>query len=229
MRTLRTRTVGILGALVVLIWAGAASASTISMVWISASGGAGVGSSTLTGVNIGDTAVLEIRVTVGSPTTGISGIGVRAQYSPAVVTSLGQTTCPPSGNNFFGPGSCGAFGFNIGGGAGFLPVLTTSLNSGLLGPPLGAHTGALVATGTPGAGQGNGATWVLSRITFSATGAGTTGNFFFAPGLDGQVPIGGGFSFPAATGFSISVIPEPGTFAMLALGLGALAFAGRRR
>jgi hypothetical protein len=168
-------------------------------------------------------------VVVSSSTTGISGLGIRAQYSPAVVTALAQTTCPPGGNNFFGPGSCGAFGSNIGGAAGFLSVLTSSINSIAGTPPQGHQTGLAVGAGGPGAGQANGATWELSRITFSAVGAGTTGNFFFRPGVDGQTDIAGPFVFPTASGFSISVIPEPGTFAMLALGLGALAFAGRRR
>jgi hypothetical protein len=202
------------------------------MVWLSTSGsGVGVGTSTLTGVDIGDTAVLAINVTVSNPTGGISGIGIRAQYNSAVATATAMTPCPPisaGGNNFFGPASCGAFGSNVGGAAGFLSVATTSLNSIAGTPPQGHQSGVLAAAGIGGS-QANGATWQLAQITFMATGAGTTGNFFFRPGVDGEVGAGGGFSFPTATGFSISVIPEPGTFAMLALGLGALAFAGRRR
>ena len=68
----------------------------------------------------------------------------------------------------------------------------------------------------------NGAFFELAHIRFSVVGAGTTGGYFWLPGVDGQVPIGGGFSFPAGpvVGFSLSTepIPEPGTLALLALG-----------
>jgi len=234
MRTLRNRTVGILAVLVVMVWAGAASASTISMVWISTNGGgAGVGTSSLTNVSVSDTAVLEIRWTVATPAgPGIQGMGIRAQYDPTVILATFNDPCPLTANNAFGGGgspSCGAFATAIGGVSGFLPILTTTTNDLGVGPQ-GASTGAAGGT-VPNAGQANGSFWELARITFHATGPGTTGGFFFKTGIDGQVPIGGGFSFPAGpvSGFTITVIPEPATFAMLALGLGALAFAGRRR
>lgn len=232
MRTLRTRTVGILAALLVLIWAGAASASTVSFIWTGTSGaGVGVGTSTLTGVSVGDTATLDIVVLVdgtwaGAAVPGIEAIGVRATYDPTVIFGTGLVTCPPSGNNFFGPASCGGFGTNIGGAAGFLGVLPGSSLNGPGG--LGAQSGLTVAAGV-GGGQANGSTFVLGTVTFTAVGSGLTGGGFFVPGVDGEIAIGGTFGFPVLGSMQISVIPEPGTFAMLALGLGALAFAGRRR
>lgn len=237
MRTLRTR-VGMLAALVVVLGlAGTASATSISMIWISTSGPAdGVGTSTLgavTPANVGDTAVLEIRVSVTAP--GLNAISVSYGYSTSVIDTPGGyipgglsggdlIVCPSSVANPFGPGSCGrttaAFG-TVG-----VPSLLAE-NIGLSGTGGGTTSAAAIAGIAEGQTAG---TFELAHITFTATGGGTTGVGFYRPGFDGGTTIAPPtLVFPTITSGSITVIPEPGTIGLLVLGLGALAFAGRRR
>src|SRR5262245_17859421 len=199
MRTLRTR-VGILAALVVTLGlAGTASANSISMVWISTSGaGAGVGTTTLTGVAIGDTSVLEIRFTA----TDVNAVAVAYGYSTSVIDTVGGAAdlvvCPSSVANPFGPGSCGrttaAFG-TVG-----LPSLLAE-NAGLSGTGGGTTSAGMLAGVSEGQTAG---TFEMAHITFTATGAGTTGAGFYRPGLDGVSTIAGMFETPAITSGSIT-------------------------
>ena len=229
MRTLRNRTVGILAVLAVLAWAGTASASTISYTWLSTSGaGQGVGTPTLTGLAPSDTAVLAITVTVATGGQGISYVGAGATYNGSVVTGAAIEMCPADATNPFAP-SCGGFATAIGGAGGFMNALPPTTLNGAGG--LGQTSWGQVGAGAAGSGQANGAVFTLAHITFHAVGPGTTGGFWSQPAFSGEGTIGSPLLNPIANpeGFSVQVIPEPGTIALLALGLGTLAFAGRRR
>jgi hypothetical protein len=222
MRTLRTRVVVMLAGLVVTLGlAGAASASSITMTWISTSGaGVGVGTSTLTGVGLSDTAVLQIDVHADS--LGVNAVGVVFQYDNTILNDgAPQARCPVGGlNNPFGV--CGNNPVS--------GLLTTNSDqqdgTGSSGPGV---NGGIQIDGAPPGGQAN-QTFTFAQITFTAIGAGTTGNILFRPGVDGIVTTASTIGF-AGTGASITVaaVPEPGTLALVGLGLGALVFAGRRR
>lgn len=216
MRTLRNRVGVLLAALVVTLGlAGSASATSIVATWISTSGaGVGVGSSTLTGVGVGDTAVLQINVVADN--AGVNGVGVVFAYDNTVLNDgAPQARCPIGGDgNPFGV--CGSNAVS--------GLLTTNSNT----VDTNGQNGGIQIDGAPPGGQAN-QTFTFAHITFTAIGAGTTGAIAYRPGLDGIVDTSANFFIPTTVSASISVVPEPGTIALVAMGLGALAFAGRRR
>lgn len=218
MRTLRTRVVVVLAGLVVTLGlAGSAGASSIVATWVSTSGaGVGVGTSTLTGVGMGDTAVLQINYVAGAE--GVNAIGVAMQYDNSVLNDGAPQARCPVGGSAVGNIAAGICGTNF---AGLLSTNSESQNTG-------GYNGGIQIDGAPPAGQVN-TTFTFAQITFTAIGAGTTGSLVYRPGLDGVAASDGSFETPPLVGASITVVPEPGTIALVGLGLGALAFAGRRR
>lgn len=195
--------------------AGAANASSISFVWISTSGGAyGVGTPTLSSVALSDTAVLEIRVHVG--TEGVNAVSVSALFNPAILTATEFEVCPPAPGNDLAT-SCGGFANSTAGVSGLLvPQGTPTLNN------VGGEAGHfLAAAPVPGEGQLAG-TFELTHVTFHATGLGSMNvTPFFQPGVDGAVSLASNVFIPSASGAFISVeyVPEPGTAGLLGLGL----------
>jgi hypothetical protein len=215
---MRTRAFGVLAVLGLAIGlAGTASANSIQYVWTATSGGGvGVGTSTLTGVAVSDTATLQIRVTATA--AGITGVFASAMES-AVLSAVSWSAPCPGG----APGNLAA---SLCGGIGTSPAATflSALGGAVVTPPI--YNWAATTLGTPI----TGGTFTLAEITFHAAAPGTTGTFIHKTGVDGINDGSGSFdSNPAVTDAVVTVVPEPGTFALMALGLGALAFAGRRR
>ncbi len=198
-----------------LALASSASANSISLVWTATSGaGVGVGTATLTGVQVGDTATLDIVV---SPTTGVTLVGVDLVYS-LNLTGSAALECPMPPN--FVPGTCFS-------GAVVLSPITPGVTiSPGLASQFDAQTLALNATVVP---------FTLGRITFTATAAGSSVSLAY--GAQGGYVNGAGvlLAGPAnpngipLNNATINVIPEPGTAALMVLGLSVLAWAGRRR
>ncbi len=213
MRTLRTR-VAMLAALVVTLGvAGTASANSIVGTWISTSGaGVGVGTDNLTGVAIGDTAVLRIRVNASA--AGVNAVGVTFSYSVGVLGGAAEARCPADPGFNLAAGLCGT---NFGG------LLTTNSNA----VNAGGLIGGIQTDGVPPGGQNT--AFTFAHMTFTAVGVGTTGALFYRPGIDGIVDTSSNFVLAPLGPASITVVPEPGTIALVAIGLGALAFVGRRR
>ena len=205
----------VLAALVLtLSLAGTASANSISLAWISTSGpGTGVGTGTLTGVLPGDTSVLEIRFTA----TNVNAVAMSYGYNTGVIDTVNGladlVVCPVSVANPFGPGVCGRATAEFG--TVGIPSLLAE-NAALSGTGGGTTSAAALAGALEGQTAG---TFELAQITFTAIGPGTTGAGFYRPGADGVRTIQGAFQMPAISGGSITVIPEPGTVALLALGL----------
>jgi hypothetical protein len=214
-----------MAALVALVVAGAASAvPSVSLSWTSTTGTGTTGGSSIDAV-AGDT--LRLLITVSDPTGGLSFAGVSLAWSPGLVGAVpgingvgGFGECPAPENAVtaaFNAPNCsnnGAFG----------PSLTPFAPGVVVGPGSASSfdAGSTTPLGAP-------ATIFLGAIEFTV-GAGATNeaiNVVYAPGLDSVNNAAGGVFFPTAS--ASLVVPEPGTAALLGLGLGALGFLGRRR
>jgi hypothetical protein len=205
----------------------ASAAPTISLVWSGTSGTGTTGSDTIEAL-AGDLLALDIRINIDA--TGLSGAFVSLAYdSGQLLGVLGYGVCPggtssevcPNPPNAAGPDTCSGFSAPsrtytpIGGGSAGL----IATNSG----PLSNYGQFDAAKGSPPFST-NGV-MTLGRAIFEVVGGGTV-SVANVPGLDSVNDSAGNVFFPTA---SATVIPEPGTAALLGLGIFGLAVAGRRR
>ncbi len=223
------RTVALLGALAALGFASTASATSVSFVWVggatpSVTAGVDLGQ-TLTLGQVGSMLFLDVRVTAmpdADPNfSGVNLASVSAAFDNSLLEAVSVVECPAAPGNGFA-GFCG------------FPPVPGDASLGAVDAfdvrnDLGeVQTVAAIGVGL-GVGNSSNVTFTVARIKFNVLAASaTTVDGFYRTGVDGIVPsAGGNLFFPAVSGASI--IPEPGTFALVGLGLGALAFAGRRR
>lgn len=213
---------------VALMVASTASASpTISLVWTGTTGTGTTGSSSIF-ASPGDVLALDIRINIDA--TGLSGAFVSLAYdSGSLLGLLGYGVGPggtssevcPNPPNASGPDTCSGFSTPsrtytpLGGGSAGL----IATNSG----PLSNYGQFDAAKGSPPFST-NGV-MTLGRAIFEVVGGGTV-SVANVPGLDSVNDSAGNVFFPTA---SATVIPEPGTAALLGLGIFGLAVAGRRR
>jgi PEP-CTERM motif len=211
---MRTLAVVAMTGLLALVVAGAASAApSVSFVWSGTTGAGTTGSSSITAV-AGDTLTLDLLITPDGQ--GVSFAGLSYDISAAgTVTNFYR-----SGLDSINDGTGFVYDANSGnavyGSATYTGgTLTFVPGSGVTcpGPP---------ATGNLAAGFcGN--TFMGALATGTDQGGGIIGSFATATaGAPATVP----FTLAQA---SFVVVPEPATGGLLALGLGALAFMGRRR
>ena len=214
-----------------LILAAPAGATRIEFVW------SDTGTNHIA-VQPGAQIVLEARVVVEEP--GIAGVAVSTLATPGLLEAVDFEVCPLALGNSFA-GACGtdlgALLFPIGLGNVVLNDQNAGAPGGSFDPtPIPGLSGSFAAVvNPPGDGPTQG-TFVLATVTYSVVGVGSGQVLpFYREGVDGALFNGFSYFVPLAegadvtSGVSFSVIPEPGTFALLALGLGALAAAARRR
>jgi hypothetical protein len=184
-----------------------ANAGTVSIEW------AGTGGSNSISVSPGATVVATIFLDATAE-GGTNSYGISVDFD----TELGNVLALQSATEFLPAGMQ----------LNFTPGITNVVDSG-------AGTSGVVGSIEAGALFGSPVTatkFAIGTIAFLANSVGTTvlNSGFFNPGVDGYNDING---TPAAiTSFgtaSITVVPEPGTAALVGLGMLGLAIAGRKR
>jgi len=199
---MRTLLVGTLGSLVALFGfaATANAAQTVDLLW----GGTSTSNSTLA---TSSSITLNVVLTNAGPLVSQGG-GITVDYSDAVgkLTVIGF-------QNFVG----GPLALSLG------SVTDTgsqvrNINAGAFVPCVGS-------------GLGVGASYLLGTVTFHKE-AGPVGTFAITSiftATDGIIDVNGDADTSTLNAASLTNVPEPGTVSLLALGLGGLAFAARRK
>jgi hypothetical protein len=207
---MRTKIVAVLAGFVALVGlSGIASAASISLEWDG--GGGNTISAAATGAH-------TVDIIVTADASGIALVSLSLQASGGVsftgmVTDGGanqECISPPN----LAPGLCFA-------GGGSLSPFTNGVGS------ISASQVTTIESGTVGTGPTS-ASFTLAQAIVNVTGGGGI-SVFFVTGIDG-VSSNAAADITGATSIANAVVtPEPGTAALLGLGLGALAIAGRRR
>ncbi len=210
--------------------AGTAQATSASFVWVT-----GATPSTTVGMDLGNTIsigqipgdnmiFMDVRVTAmpdeDPDFSGVNLASLSAAFDNSVLEAVSVAECPEAPGNGFG--FCGFP--PLPGDASIGPVDAFDVRNDL-GE---VQTVAAIGVGL-GVGNSSNVTFTVARIKFNVLSAGATEvTGFYRTGVDGIVPsAGGNLFFPDIT--PATIVPEPGTVALLGLGIGALAFAGRRR
>jgi hypothetical protein len=217
----------------ILLVAAPAAATRIEFVW------AATGTNHIT-VSPGAEVVLEARVIVEDP--GIWAVGVSALATPGLLEATDFEVCPAALGNVMA-GYCGGDLASALHPAGLTSVVLNTQNAGAPGgsfdpTPIPGLTGSLIAIGAPDSSLTisgpNDGTFVLAHITYTVTGVGTGEVLpYYRTGVDGAIETGSTYFIPLAdgadltSGLSLVVVPEPESFALLAMGL--LALFRRRR
>lgn len=197
----------------------AASATSVNLVWTGDSGGVITSGNSVT-LAPSSTATLTLDVVLDIDSRGAAGVTINVLFDTDLgneLNVLSQTNIAwsnMSGTMVLGP-LTGVLG------------LTTSQESFT-----GTQQGELLdwAHGTLAQGPAS-TTLTFARIVF-ATNHGNVvsdGNDIFTSGLIGGNASGSTIFDAVYNGASVNLVPEPGTVALLGLGIGSLALAGRRR
>ena len=191
-----------LGLVLGLSLSSAQATNTVNLVWTSTTGTGTTGSSTIDAA-MGDTLTLTVSIQVD--TAGIAGWATSYSWSPGVINHQLSVLNGANGYQVTGNGA-------VSNGAGNAP---------------GQLAGSFIFGGINGP-----ATITQGDMTFVAGMVGSTSiTTSVSDPVDGianieQQMATGNTTFNSAT---INVVPEPGTAALLALGLGAPPLSGRRR
>jgi hypothetical protein len=199
---MRTLLVGTLGGLVALFGfaATANAASTIDLIWTG-------GGTTDTSASVSSSVQLNIILTNNGPLVSQGG-GVTIDYSDAL-SKLTVVT----------------FNSILGGGLTLGLGTTTDTGSQI------RNVNAAAFVPFVGSGLAVGASYLMGTVTFHNPG-GAAGPFNIVSTLtatDGFTLSGGSADSVTLNGATLTNVPEPGTVSLLALGLGGLAFAARRK
>ena len=202
--------------------AGAASAeTTYSAATTVASGNA------ITALVPGDVVTIDVTLrSDGALTLGIGGAATG--YDPAVAefTSGTATGSFLNGNCFPGFGCFGGLD-NLAP----VPLTQTSVTAGILVAfATGASVTGVTNDGTIDEGVDGVAGSAQFQLVFTAVGPGTTTLDIGEALADGSATVGAGGATLVTNSASVTltVVPEPGTALLMALGLAGLGFAGRR-
>lgn len=206
---MRTLAVAAITSLIALAMASAAGAApSISVVWTGTTGSGVTGGSSIASA-AGDTLTLDVLITADAMGGSFASVSVQD----------------------LGGGSLNV-GTLIGGVDDFQDSTGASwalLGSGSYGGPALAFVSGVTcpypATGNFSAALGSASCATLSRsFTGIDLGGGSFGSFVSGPGANFTIA----YTFTQAR-LVVAVVPEPATGGLLALGLGALVFIGRRR
>ena len=214
---MRTLAVAAITGLIALAMASVASAApTVSLVWTGTTGAGAVGGSSIAAA-VGDTLTLDILVT--GDATGVTAAALSYDTSLAGVASAYTRPTFDSIND----GNFDSWDFQGSGGNTLAPASAT-YTGGALTYIDGSGVICPAGTGNLMAGICGMASFLLPNpgTLVGDLGGGITGSFGTNPG--GPTP--GTWTLAQA---QFEVVPEPATGGLLALGLGALAFIGRRR
>jgi hypothetical protein len=209
---MRTLAVAAITSLIALAIASVASAApTVSLVWTDCAGpgcGAGIGTSNLVS-DVGDVVTLELQVT--GDANGLSFAGASLDVSAAGMVTGGTLRAGiDSINDGLGTVFTSVTGMATYGGGGL------ELVSGVTCPGASALNLLDTLCGL--------SPFLTASQTGSDLGGGLIGTYAAGPG--GPTLAGASIGLAQVT---FNVVPEPATGGLLALGLGALAFMGRRR
>jgi len=210
---MRRLSIGMMATIVAVAFAGAASAApSISLTWTSTTGTGTTGGSSID-ASPGD--VVRLLISVNADANGLTFAGVSLGWDAGDLVGQNALECPAPENSI--PGTCSD-------GGGFVPPFYSPFAPGVV---VGAGSASSFdAGGTP---PPITTTMFVGSIEF-VVGAGATNetvSIFYVPAIDSVNDGLGNVFFPGAS--ASLVVPEPGTAALLGLGLGALGFLGRRR
>lgn len=207
------RTLAVAVSTALLLVAGAANAApSVSLIWTGTTGTGVTGGSSID-AQAGDVLTLDVAV-ASDGVNVLQGAQLQLNWDAADLTGLVASNCPGPPNAI--PGTC------TNGGA-LVPPFFSALGPIVLSP---GNVNAFNAFDGTFVGILGGFTIGRLTLTVGATAATESVSVFYNTVFDGLVDSTGTYFVP---GSATVVVPEPATAGLLALGLGALGFIGRRR